>query len=380
MLTPSATRPTVKCAIYRTSSIGDVVLATACVHLLRSLEVSYEVTWIGKGASAQLISSSFPEFKMVEVNPDVARYQDALVAALKGVHFMVDLQVSVRSHLVSRLLKKNYNIPTFRCDKGFLDRGRMVVGARLRGRRRSLPEAFQDVKVHQYEMMVEALKNGLKQHLPSDMHDVINNTKAHPYLDTSEDDGFKPWQKELKFAKWIAIAPGAAHDTKRAPQALFRDILESCQDVFEDKDKWPEDIGLIFLGDENDREEALSIVDDLNWRGPILNLAGKLSLWESALALKDASCVVSNDSSLAHIAEAVGTPAGILFGPTVEAFGFSPWREKSRAFSAPIGCRPCSKHGKAPCRYGDKLCFKLLSLKAVTEFVCDSLSSSGRES
>lgn len=379
MLTPSATRPTVKCAIYRTSSIGDVVLATACVHLLRSLEVSYELTWIGKGASAQLLSSAFPELKMVELNPDVARYQEAVVSALKGVHFLVDLQVSVRSHLVSRLLKKNHNIPTYRCDKGFLDRGRMVVGARLRGRRRSLPESFQHVEIHQYQMMVEALKDALKQHLPSDMHDVISNAKPHPLLDTSKDDGTKPWQKELKFAKWIAIAPGAAHDTKRAPQSLFRDILENTQHVLEGKGPGLDDIGLIFLGDENDREEALSIVDNLDWRGPILNLAGKLSLWETALALKSASCVVSNDSSLAHIAEAVGTPAGILFGPTVEAFGFSPWRDKSRAFSVPIGCRPCSKHGKSSCRYGDKLCFKLLSIGPVIEFISSCLSTSGRE-
>jgi hypothetical protein len=26
-----------------------------------------------------------------------------------------------------------------------------------------------------------------------------------------------------------------------------------------------------------------------------------------------------------------------------------------------VGCRPCSKHGRAPCRYSDKLCFNTLS-------------------
>jgi hypothetical protein len=47
----------------------------------------------------------------------------------------------------------------------------------------------------------------------------------------------------------------------------------------------------------------------------------------------------------------------VLFGPTVEAFGFAPRMRESRAFSLLLGCRPCSKHGKVACRYGDRLCF-----------------------
>jgi ADP-heptose:LPS heptosyltransferase len=128
---------------------------------------------------------------------------------------------------------------------------------------------------------------------------------------------------------------------------------------------------LLFLGDESDRKVALELGDLISWPHATLNLAGKLSLWESALALKEADVLLSNDSSLAHISEAVDTPAAVLFGPTIEAFGFSPRMRTSKAFSTTIGCRPCSKHGKTPCRYSDQACFTGLDSKSIAEFLIE---------
>ena len=108
---------------------------------------------------------------------------------------------------------------------------------------------------------------------------------------------------------------------------------------------------------------------------PVLNLAGKLTLWESSLAIKESAIILSNDSSLCHIGEAVGTRSAVLFGPTVESFGFAPRHPESQAFSAPLGCRPCSKHGKAECRYGDKLCFSLIPAAEVAGFIFKGVQS-----
>lgn len=361
MLTPSSTFPTVKVGIYRSTSIGDVVLATACLDLLRNLAIPFEVSWIGRSPSIQLIASAFPSVKTVEVHSEIPNYQDVVVEEVRHVHFVVDLQMSLRSRLICRELNRKHRIPVYSCDKNAIGRGKMVLAARIRGRRRSLPEALQRSERFQFDMMVDTLKQALLNHLPIDHIDGLEKKTAFPYLETSHDQGQKPWQKELKFGDWIAIAPGAAHPTKKAPQDLFVDILDRIRQHLRLADRPESSLGLIFLGSEAERDEALSIADILGWQGPVLNLAGKLTLWESALALKEALFTVSNDSSLAHISEAVGTPCGVLFGPTVEAFGFAPWRRESRAFSAPLGCRPCSKHGKSPCRYGDLLCFKLLS-------------------
>lgn len=374
MLTPSATLPLMKIAIYRSSSIGDVVLATACVDLLRQMLVPAQITWVGRRPALQLIASAYPDFKPVEVDPDITNYQDKVIQELKDVHFIVDLQMNLRSQLLCHSLKREHKIPNYICRKNTVDRSAMPIAARLRGRRRSLPESYMQAQKFQFEMMTDALRQALEVHLPVEMLDGLDKIKARPVLPTSHDLGQMPWQKELKFGEWLAIAPGAAYDSKKAPLQLLRDITEllsaHCR---KDEVLSKKSLGLVFVGNDKDREVALAILDQLDWSGPILNLAGKLSLWETALALRDAQALLCNDSGLLHIAEAVGTPVVALFGPTVEAFGFPPWREDSRVFSSPLGCRPCSKHGQADCRYDDKLCFGLIQPTQVVEHIKDLL-------
>lgn len=370
MLTPSATPPLMKIAIYRSSSIGDVVLATACIDLLRQMQVPTQITWVGRRPALQLIASAYPDFKAVEVDPDITNYQDKVVQELKDVHFIVDLQTNLRSQLLCHSLKREHKIPNYICRKNTVDRSTMPIASRMRGRRRPLPESYMRAEKYQFEMMTDALKQALEVHLPVELLDGIDKLKARPVLPTSHDLGQMPWQKELKFGEWLAIAPGAAYDSKKAPLQLLRDIAElfsaHCR---KDEILGKKSLGLVFVGNDKDREVALAILDRLDWSGPILNLAGKLSLWETALALRDAQALLCNDSGLLHIAEAVGTPVVALFGPTVEAFGFPPWREDSRVFSSPLGCRPCSKHGQADCRYGDKLCFGLIQPLQVVEHI-----------
>ena len=131
----------------------------------------------------------------------------------------------------------------------------------------------------------------------------------------------------------------------------------------------------MILGDHNDRTVARQLLDSLHWPFPTMNLTGRLSLEETTYALGEADGLLSNDSSLAHIAEAVGTPVAVLFGPTVEAFGFAPRAETSRAFSSTVGCRPCSKHGKLSCRFDDHLCFQLIPPKLVADHLFNFVSA-----
>ena len=75
--------------------------------------------------------------------------------------------------------------------------------------------------------------------------------------------------------------------------------------------------------------------------------------------------LVGNDSGLLHLAEAVGTPVVALFGPTVRAWGYFPWREESRILEHELECRPCSKMGEKPCRLPEKICLTRTSVETV---------------
>ncbi len=376
MLTPSATLPLIKIGIIRSTSIGDVVLATACIDFLRQIPAPVEISWVGRKPALQLIANAFPEIKTIDVDPDLSNYSDKVAEELKDVHFVIDLQTNLRSQLLCRTLKKEYRIKSYTCDKRSLDRGAMTVMSRLRGRRRILPPEMQTTEVYQYEMMLRTLRHALSVHMPVEMQDVLQSITAVPSLLSAAVAAETPWQKELKFGRWLAIAPGAAYDTKKAPIKLFHDIADLLRRNLEaDPDLKGEPIGLLFVGNEQEREIAVTILDKLDWTGPILNLAGKLNLWETAQALHKADVLLCNDSALLHVAESVGVPVAALFGPTVEAFGFPPWRPNSRAFSAALGCRPCSKHGKQECRYGDKLCFGLIQPGQVAEHLRQILKS-----
>ena len=369
MFTPTGKRPHVKLAIIRSSSIGDVVLATACIDLLKKLDINFSLTWFGREPSLTLIAKAFPEITCLDVKRDQTIIQKKLSESHSDYHAVIDLQTNLRSRTFAHRLGRRLNIPVFSSNKNSLERAQLVFQARLRTRSKTPSFFGKKLKTRQFELMLDTLKDALNVLLPLEQQDKLQQTIATPSFVLSEDKGKYPWQQELKFGSWLAVAPGAAHPTKRAPLAVTLDILTCLRQRLADAGKSEKDIGIVFLGSEQDRRAASDLIDQLGWRGSSLNLSGKLSLWESALAVSQTQMILSNDSSLAHIAEATGVPAAVLFGPTVEAFGFSPWRKESQSFSVGLGCRPCSKHGKAPCRYDDQLCFRLIDSDKVAAHI-----------
>ncbi|NRA44910.1 MAG: glycosyltransferase family 9 protein [Oligoflexales bacterium] len=368
MFLPSPHGPPLKVGIMRTSSIGDVVLATSCLHLLNQLKMPIEVTWIGKSPSISLIKSAFPSIRCIELNKTSNLAQ--VLKQLSELHFFIDLQTNLRSRWLGLNFKRLYKRPVYTCDKQQIWRNRLIFEGRIYGRKRTLPERAIKPETLQYQTMAATVLQAIKEQLPPEMRNDIQSFDPYPLLPTDHDLKVRPWQKELKFGSWLAVSPGASFETKRAPISVFKDIISEVRTKYYSRlGEGHQPLGLLFVGDSKDRQVILELLDQLGWNEPVLNLAGKLSLWETALALKGQKCLVSNDSALGHIAETVGTPSSVLFGPTVEGFGFAPRMESSRTFSVPLGCRPCSKHGKTPCRYWDHLCFTSISTDEISEHI-----------
>ncbi len=355
--------PKTRLAIYRSSSIGDTVLATACINLLRNLSADAEIIWIGRQPALGLLQSAFPGMQCIEVQrTDGVNSHWDIAKQLAGVHFIVDLQTNLRSRLICGATSRINGVPAYTCSKQPLRRGSMVLRARLEGRRRKLPRHVVQPGRLQYELMADTLRTALLRHWPQQFAEAIRVATAKPHLPLPKEPSSALWHKELRIGRWLAVAPGAAHAAKQAPIETFIQSLAPLKQL-------AAPAGIVYLGNEQDRKVAVAIADALNWPGATLNLAGKISLWESALALAEVEALLSNDSALGHIAEAVGTPVGMLFGPTVEGFGFKPWMGTSQSFSINLGCRPCSKHGRNPCRYDDQLCFKSIPLEPITDFL-----------
>lgn len=361
--------------IIRTSSIGDVVLASACLDMLRHLGAGVQTTWIGKAPALELVKKSYSEVNCVGLD-DLGSHKsaefEAVIDQLKGLDLIVDLQLNIRSRLLCRKLKEQ-GVATYTCKKNLFERTRMLLSSRFRKRGLPLPYDVLNPRHLQYKVMIDGLLGGLKDFLPVEAFEHLGGLEPKPSLFLGEGKTIIPLLKEMKFGRWLAVAPGAAHATKQAPVPVIMSILEKLlkkHDASFSEDK----VGLIFLGSESEQDLAYQIIEQISWPYPVLNLTGKLNLEESSVALRYADTVLTNDSGLAHIAESLGTPVSSMFGPTVEGFGFAPWRSESRAFSVDIGCRPCSKHGKASCRYGDSLCFYKLDTDEIAEHLLSNLS------
>lgn len=273
--------------------------------------------------------------------------------------------MNLRSRILSHSFKNRFRRPIFSTPKNQLQRNRLILESRIYGRKRELPTRALEALKPQFVQMRDSLILALQtlKIIPKDFSLSESEHNIAPEFAISH---FQNSNFISKFAgnRWIAVSPGASYDTKRAPVEVFSDSLISLKKMLLSKGSF-NNLGLIFLGDSSDSIVCEEVNNKIHWPGPVLNLSGTLSLWENAVVLKHSEFLLSNDSALGHIAEAVERPVLVFFGPTVEGFGFIPHRKESRSFSSRLGCRPCSKHGKAPCRFEDKLCFFQISTESV---------------
>ena len=160
LFTPSTNAHTLKVGVYRTSSIGDVVLATACLDLLGKLDIPTKIHWIGRHPSLQLIAEAYPHVNCISVNEETNLTE--VVSQLSGLHFLIDLQTNLRSRFITYNLKKDHGVPVYSCWKNSFRRGRYTLAARIRGRRTSLPKRVLTSPEKQYQLMLNCLIHSVR--------------------------------------------------------------------------------------------------------------------------------------------------------------------------------------------------------------------------
>ena len=74
----------------------------------------------------------------VEIGPEGKVPETEVVKELVGIHFIIDLQKSIRSKFVCRKLAIAHGVPVYSCDKRGTFRTALVMESRLLGRRREL--------------------------------------------------------------------------------------------------------------------------------------------------------------------------------------------------------------------------------------------------
>jgi len=150
---------------------------------------------------------------------------------------------------------------------------------------------------------------------------------------------------------YVVVCPGAKYGpAKKWP--YFADLVRSMADT-----------KFVVLGSAEDATTGAEIQSCSPQR--VENIAGKTSLKEAITVLRQAACVVSNDSGLMHLAAALNRPVIGVFGST-SARWTHPLGARSIALSATVPCSPCFKR---TCIYGHYDCLHQIKPEAVSRAI-----------
>jgi lipopolysaccharide heptosyltransferase II len=134
----------------------------------------------------------------------------------------------------------------------------------------------------------------------------------------------------------VILCPGARHATKRWPWERWASLGNLLQTA---------GFHVVIVGSAEDETPIMEIANSVSGARAVVGH----SIGDIAVLFKNAAAVVSNDSGLMHLAAGLNTPIVALFGPTVEEFGFYPFRARAVVLEHRLTCRPCSAMGGERC-------------------------------
>ncbi len=150
------------------------------------------------------------------------------------------------------------------------------------------------------------------------------------------------------------ICPGSVWRTKRWPASAYAELVRRLEAA---------GYACVLLGSPDERELTRLVHERADGRG--LDLGGATDLTVLAAVLAEMSVVVSNDSAPMHLATAVGVPQVAIFCATVPEQGYGPRSEHAQIAQTDLECRPCGRHGAERCPRGTDDCMELIRVEDV---------------
>ena len=309
----------------RFSSIGDILLITPLLRAIRHTHPGARVTVLTKREYVPLLSHNPHVHRVIGMPP--GRSLLSVAAELRGDRYthLLDLHDNLRSRALRVLVPGRWrSYPKHRLARALLIRAKRN---RYRDRRPVAERYFSSAR----ELWVTPDGAPPEFFLGPEADEEVTGWLASVGLDSEPNI--------------IAVAPGAAHATKRWPLEHWRLLIDKqVKDGF----------SVVVVGGPGDAALGTALAD--GGRGRVVSSAGIFGLQATGALLQRARALVSGDTGVMHMASAVGTPLLALFGPTVEAFGFFPYTRRAGVLELPLPCRPCSSQGGPRCPLGHHRC------------------------
>ena len=163
----------------------------------------------------------------------------------------------------------------------------------------------------------------------------------------------------------VAIAPGSIWGTKRWTPEGFAAVARAVL---------LRGLRPVLVGSPDEAALCTAIAERAGGSVPVL--AGATGVADLTALLARSRALIVNDSGPGHVASAVGTPVVAIFGPTVPAFGYTPFGAAHRIVEHPdLPCRPCDRHGPQVCPLGHHRCMQEIGAERVLGALAEVLKA-----
>jgi ADP-heptose:LPS heptosyltransferase len=302
-----------KILVVRFSSIGDIVLTTPVVRMLKT-QLNAEVHFLTKAPFVSLFKNNPYVDSVFQIDKSI----NEVISDLKKENY--DYVIDLHSNLRTQILKLKLGVSA---------------------------KSFNKLNWEKF------LLTNFKTNILPDVHIVDR------YLDTVKFLGITNDNKGLDFflsdadivdlaespKDYIAFVIGGQHATKILPTAK---IISICKKLNK---------AVLLIGGPDDKARG----DEISKASGAINTCGDHSLLQSAFLIKNSAYVISHDTGMMHIAAAFKKKIYSVWGNTIPEFGMYPYLSDKNSKMIEVqdlSCRPCSKIGYDKCPKGHFKCMQ----------------------
>ena len=310
-----------KVLIIQTAFLGDVILATPLIANLKLKFPQAEIDFLVKKGNEELLNNH-PDLRQVFTFDKKKKRSEILRLIQLFRKNKYDLVINLHRFASSGLLT-------------------VLSGAKRKIGFQKNPFSFLYSKAypHQMDQGLHEVDRNLNL-----ISDLLIPTVRRPALYPKDADlkSVEEFQKQA----YYCLAPASVWFTKQAPEAVWVQLMKQLNET---------GASIYLIGGPDDKNLLDQIIETSKVKA--VNLAGKLSIMQSAALMKGATRAFVNDSGPLHIASAMNTPVTAFFCSTVSDFGFGPLSDDAKILEIKdLACRPCGLHGHKTCPEGHFKC------------------------
>ena len=310
--------------VFRLSSLGDVILATA---FLENLPEEVRVDWV-IAREFEFVLKGHPRIRRLisfDKKSGISGWiRLVLELAQERYDYRVDLHRTLRTHLAFFIFFLRASGKRVSISKERL-KNLLLLSFKRGAPRRFLPTPYW----RRFARVAQKIAQSNGEPHPPSFLPILEKS------DLEEDKILEFYQLEKQ--KYFCVMPASRWTTKEWGARNFFEVILSLQGR-----------GLlpVILGREKDSScmELKSLLSEAGL--PFKDALNEGDFKKTAVLLKNARFYLGCDTGLSHLAESVECPVMVVFGPTQPELGFGPIRKKSHSVTAKVPCSPCSKDGR----------------------------------